>query len=364
MVIALPPSAILTLLDISMSKMLLGKKESDPALWRNLSDAKKGKTRKVQRKTKDKIERLLTETFKRWSGVKPSNSDLLEQIPNGSEWETCIAAYQRGLSMAGGEPPDFFMSEALRLDRASRPIRALIDAGDFECAMQELRRSDMPSTPSINSILDQLECKGGSERFYASVSPIVIPSTLYLLACWEIDNIGEKEPSYEVFLPIMRDGKKIRPMTRWLDYLSAKFDLTTKRELANLLLADIDEDTSVPELKKWYYHGIFPAWTRVPTIATSLAQKFCTDDRKQIEFELISRLAGLRLLNGLLDLGVNIRDKHSPTFDPMAAFQDYSLIRAYVRERKKGLPTATDRQPRSPQSSSFQSDGRPGSPRD
>ena len=346
MPIALSPSEIFRLLDISNAKLLLGKKETDPTLWRILSDAQKGKTQTAYQKTKDKVDRLLRGNVARISGVTPTDPSLLDQIeqtPDGSEWEVCISAFEHGLTTAETKPPTFFSTEATRLDRASRPIKTLIEAGEFELALQEIKRVDMPSTPSFDNILGQIECGRGSERFIASACPIVIYTTLYLLACWEVDYTLGDEPSNAAFLPIRSDGKDIRPMTRWLGFLRTKFELTTISSLAEFLLTTIDEDSSVPELKKWYYRGVIPAWSRVPTIATSLAQKLSPDDREQIEFELICRLAVLRILNGLLDFGLEIQKHHHPAFNPMALFQDYSLMLAYAEERKKGLPTGTDR---------------------
>jgi hypothetical protein len=53
-----PPRATFAMLDISMPKLLLGRKENDPTAWRILSDIEAGRTKRPQRKTEERFMRL------------------------------------------------------------------------------------------------------------------------------------------------------------------------------------------------------------------------------------------------------------------------------------------------------------------
>jgi len=342
MVFALQPTAIIAMLDFSLPKWLLGKEENDPTMWRILSDMESGRTKRPQRKTEERVIELMTE-----KEPVPGLMEQLRQIPDGSPWKVFITSFNLGAVASGGTPYLVLGTESLRLEQLAVAAREALRQGNFPAAYEQIERWEMTPLPSLQWVMDQIDCHGTTERFAATAAPLVIMTTLYLLACWEVDSFDKNGHRLTgMLLPEMRKGELIRPMTRWLEGVKEKNGIPTMRALSDHLLAPSSKDKSPDnlrrEVRKWYGGGEIPAWSRVPLIVGSLAGVFGHDNKDAIEFKVWAGLCMVRILDGLLAFSIKIRDLHLPDYDPLAPFRDYPLMFAHARQVKAALPSQPD----------------------
>jgi len=332
MVLALPPDKLLEWLDVSLPAMLLGKKESDPTLWRILSNVKKGRQKRIHPRTEAALLARMQ--------VKCPVSNLMDEIgrvPDAPPWERTIRAFNSGHRLAGSPPLLVLEVEAIRLERLAIPVKEVVRLGDFHAARNLLVAANMPPLDCWPEIISQIECSGGKDRFVVTATPVVIASTLYLLACAEVDMVEAGEALGARLIPEMRDGVLVRPMRRWLEAVMEEKGLRTQRSLARFLLTDQNEDTSRLELRKWWSGQGVPAWTRVRTMARAISRATGRNDTDTLEKMIQIGLGAVRLLDGLLVLSMAVQEHHAP-YDPWGAFRDYPAMLAHARKVKAGLP--------------------------
>jgi hypothetical protein len=337
MVFALPPNAIFEMLDWSVAKWLLVNKKSNPTKWRILSDIEAGKTKRPRLATVKWLLRLFIKKVR-----IPGIVRQIRQIPDGLPWERAIRSFNIGNVAAGGEPSRTLEQESLRLERLADTAKVAIQQGDFQTAYDHIGRSKMPPLPSLKWIMGQIDCRGPIDRFAASACPLTIVTTLYLLACLEVDKYDADEASgAERLLPELRDGCLIRPMTRWLEGVKAANELPTVHALYDCLLAQGDDDVR-REVRKWRGQGDIPSWSRVTPMVSSISEKFGRDKKDEIERKVRMGLAIVRILDGLLKCSLEIRDRYFPDYDPLAPFRDYPLMYAHAGKVKAALPPLTE----------------------
>ena len=180
------------------------------------------------------------------------------------------------------------------------------------------------------------------ERFATTASPVVIMSTLYLLACWAVDWFGADTPPNGItILPEQRGERVVRPMTRWLESVKATHGLPTVRALSDYILAPSSKDEDVETLRRvfrrWWTQGEVPPWSRVPHIARSISEVL-GKPVEQIRGQLTEALGMIRLMDGLLEYSLKIRDHLLPDYDPLSPFRGYPLMRSHALEVKAALP--------------------------
>lgn len=344
MVFVIPPHTITGLLDLSLPKLLLGSKEVNLTAWRVLSDLIAGKTKRPQQRTLEKFANLAVARLN--STRTPSDFlEMLKGIPDGRPWEVSLASWNAGRrAVAPDYDPsvELFNVEAARMEQiAYEAARKAKEQGDWKGAVDEIRRWELCRLPSLQWVLGNLDV-GSQERFVATVSPLIVTSTLYLMACWSVDWYGVEEHATRIsMIPEQRGTRLVRPMTRWLEGLKARRKSRTLRTLSDYLLYPHSTDEDVETLRRvfrnWWTKGDIPPWSRVPHIVHSLCLVHGEENREQIQDELHMILAMIRLMDKLLQFSLEIRDRWLPDYDPLAPFRDAPLISEHAREAKTAL---------------------------
>ncbi|HLO77103.1 MAG TPA: hypothetical protein VK196_11675 [Magnetospirillum sp.] len=332
MVLALPPDTLLEWLGFELPAMLLGKKEkATEPLRKALNNLKAGRQKRVHQKTEAALlGRMLAKV------PVPGLLDEIRQLPDGPPWERAMRSLNMGLQRGGTPPLTTLEAETIRLERLAIPVKDAVGRGDFQAAVDQIARADMPPAPCLQGIMGQIDCRGSKDRFAQTAAPEVIVTTLYLLACAEADWCDEGDPLGERLLPEIRGNKLVRPMRRWLEAIMETNGLRSQRSLVRFLLGDRAEDTSRPELRRWWRSGTIPAWTKVPEMARSISRETGRKDADTLEKMIRTGLGAVRLLDGLLVLSIAVQNHHLP-YDPWAPFRDYPAMLAHARKVKAGL---------------------------
>jgi hypothetical protein len=331
MPLALDPFTLLKWL-ISPQALMLGKKEADPSIWRILSDLEKGRQKRIHPGTEARIWKLVQD---RWPLLNPSLLAELRGQPDCLPWEGAIAVLDLVVRASGGPPWCVLGAEAIRLEQLSIPVEEALERGDFHVARDLMATSNMPQLECLPVIISQIDCSGDKGRFAVTAAPVVIVTTLYLLACVEADSNDKSVALGARLIPEMRDGTLVRPMRRWLEGFKEEYELRTEERLAQFLLTGQDEKTSQREVRKWW-SGEIPAWTRVRRMARALSQATGRNDIDPLERMLRVGLAAVRLLDRLLSSSLSIHARHLP-YDPYGPFREYPAMLAHARKVKTGL---------------------------
>lgn len=339
MVFALPPHTLISMLDLSWPKILLGSKKADPTAWRILNDLFTGKTKRPQQKTLDRIGAQISEKF---SAGRPFDVfDMARETPDGRPWETLTAMWNAGVMASGGEPMATFSTEAVRLERIADAARAAAKVGDLRKAFDHIQGWDLNTLSCQQWIMAHIDCSGSLEQFQRTAAPLVIVATLYLLACWAVDFSGPDVPqrSFSI-MPEQRGDRMIRPMRRWLEGVKSDRNIRTLDDMADFLLRPSpkeDVETLRRQFRKWWQRGEVPAWSMVPRIVASLSQVLRAEHPAEIEKKINIAMAAIRFVDNLLTHSLAIRDKILPKYDPLAPFRDYPQMRRHAAEVEAAL---------------------------
>ena len=287
---------------------LIGSQQNAPSLWRILSDYMAGRSKNLQRKT---IERF-GELFIQRKGLPKGR--LSHPAPN----------------------PDAIIE---RLDEAERCAKDAIAQGDLPTAFKAICRCGFPEWPSFEEILGRLDLHAPKEHFLLSAEPLLILTSLYLLARLEVDLFGDvNSPVVEHLLPIKRERKLVRPMTRLLESEIDGKCLNTDAEIATYLLGQNRKsfDSDCREARNWK-SGIAPAWNRIDHIWRVLAHRHPDGAKGEFYFCLL----GVKALDGLLSYGEEISKRQSMSnYDCLSPFLDYPLIYDFALAQRGGATAA------------------------
>lgn len=342
---AIPPHTIFQLLDVSVPKLILGSKESNPSAWRVLTDLFSGKTNRPQKRTLDALLALSV------GRNAPPLSELTKEWTGGLPWETLVTGVTSGRKRAetAYDPStDIFRVEAIRMERlAYTAMQEAKKANDLSVALEHISRWNLCDLPSLQWVIGNIDTRD-LDRFGATASPLVITASLYLMACWNVESLDADPPDNTPSItPQRRDGQYIRPMSRWLETLKQGYGFKTQRELANFLLRPRSTNEEPKDLerevRKWRATGAIPAWSRVPHIINSVVEHEGEDRREQIHNSLYGVFAMIRLMDKLLTLSQEIQRRWLPDYDPLAPFQDMPLIRERAVAAKAALLPQAER---------------------
>lgn len=334
MVFALTPDHIQRILGYPQ---MLGKTPTEKRVFRDLV---RGRTKRPQAKTFDLLMRRLSEGF----GVPNSEFDILEvakSIPDGPPWETSIASWNAGVIAAGGPEMKLFGGEAIRLEQLANLARREFARGQFKAAVDHILHWGVSDFPNLRHIVERIDCYSTKEQFIRTALPIMISSTLYLLAFFDADYfVGKASPNLGPLMPRRENGKILRPMRCFLEVVKADKKIRSVRALSDFLLAPRtageDLDTLRSLFKTWWYNGEYPAWSRVPHIIASTIGVVGEQNQIQAKGVYIA-IALVRLLDWLLSVGEKIQQEQLEWFDPVAVFSDYPAMYARAQKEKAAL---------------------------
>lgn len=336
---AITPLTVYQFIDISAPKLLLGSKESNPTAWRVLSDAISGKTKQPQKKTLNRVFDLLGAT------KSASLSAAIQTAPGARPWEIGVAAHQAGRKKADPayEPAsDVLCVEALRMEKLTyTAIEEGTKANDLSVTLDCITRWELCDLPSLQWVIGNIDTSN-QDRFTTTASPLVIPATLYLMACGKVEYFGVDLPDTGISIaPLLRDGEAIRPMRRWLETLKDHWQFGTTRELSDFLLKPRSKNEDIETLRRvfrnWWSEGEIPAWSRVPHIVDSIVEQVGQEHRQDIRDGIYAAFINIRLMDKLLTLSQQIQRRWLSDYDPFAPFQDLRLMQERAIAAKVAL---------------------------
>lgn len=350
MCFALPPQEIINIIGVCLRQVLLGNKKSNESDWRTLSNLENGKTKHLTPKTKTKLEKLYLAHRKKLygDGQIPELSFDFFNVLDESPWNAVVQSINAGLKASGGAPLPTFTSEAIRLERVANTVRTLASRGNLRGAMEQIEQWELAGLPCVQSILAQIDYKKSAKQNSIILAPLLVITTLYLLACFSVDD-DDREPQRKKvsILPELRGERLVRPMRRWLEALKELQGVRTNKELSKRLLASRSPDEDAESLQslfdKWWQNGELVSWQRVPHLVSSLSKFYGEDNADQIKFQVYASLSFVRLMDGLLDLSIEIRDKLLSNYDALSPFSEYPNIRRYALEKKEALSSVSKR---------------------
>lgn len=311
------PMEVMDMLDVSLPKLLLKRKKTNPSLWRWLSDVMDGT------RASPHIEKLADVS------VSKKYPFDFENLEGKSLWESFCLGLQANVD---APYPATFCHEAIRLERMRSQAKTALESG--KKVRVNLAELDFFSIPSIEGAAFAHNLHPKPECLFAVFR---IVSSLYLLACWELDEVGETNDFIADRLVPLRNekGQVVRPMQRWMVGMRARYGSIALNELYDRLLVPRSRDENIETLRrvgrKWWQKGEIPAWSRVEHTAQSLAIE--GEDMRQA---IYTSLAFVRILDHLWSSSVEIHEQWEE-WDPLSPFGDYVHLRRVAQHRSLGM---------------------------
>lgn len=314
---------VLAILDTSIPKLLLGNKSHNPNDWRWISDVMDGKRTNPHRR---KVEQV----FATYS----EQAIELEQFEDATGWETFCG----GLQSNGSAPyPATFCHEAIRMEKMA--LQVLNEYNRHGRVTTSLTDWDFLDIPSFHAAMLTPHDRNNVEPF---IETIRIINSLYLLACWEVDEVGDTDSwLVDRLLPIRRAGKPVLPMRLWMEAMRTSHSDMRLVDLYDCLLVRRSKKEDVETLRrvarKWWQKGEIPAWSLVPRIIESLNTAPLSTLKGVSEFGIYASLAIVRILDHLLSSSVTISERYKTWTDPLAPFNDYPTLHSLAQSRATKL---------------------------
>lgn len=312
---------VLSILDVPPAAIIFPNKKSNPTDWRWFNDVMQGQRKNPQ------ISKLMR-FFDKHVGI-PFEPDKLQELTG---WES----FCEGQRYGGIEPCT--MTFSMEVTRIEQMVLLLAQQSKTGGRIKtNFSDWDFLDIPCFHAFIQKSD-----SRDIDRIRVVKIILLLYLLLCWEVDEVGDDDKwLIDIVIPIRRNSTQVRPMRRWMEAMRDARKFSRLVDMYDCLLTERstqeNPDTRRRVAKRWWQNGEPPSWKLVPRIVESLQNCEHYKHVDNIEWAVYNHLAVVRLLDYILLASIEISNQCNAWEDPLALFADWPELRRLAQTKRPNV---------------------------
>lgn len=189
--------------------------------------------------------------------IKHKEGRKLLNDPYAGPWLQILSSYEIGCPK-----PVFWTAEARRFLDCALELRKIGQGKSARQPSEVIENAHLANTKTYQEILRRLrkyEARGNCSEDQL-LTPLYLETTLYVMACQDFEY---GDDNYVTSIEKGVPAAKQSPMTKFIQKVREKRDISSYAKAAQFLLPDQSPDSALAELKKWRKGRRYPPWKNV-----------------------------------------------------------------------------------------------------